>query len=281
MREDWRSVGEGIWRRQGTGPHIAVVGSLHGDEPAGAAVVEELLRDHGLDWEAAGDPTVTLAVGNPQALALGERGTTPEADLNRLFGDGDRPAAVESERVEALKEALRGVDRLLDIHQTSCETPPLAVGPDTGAHRLAARALGLEVLVTAAGALYGGGMLAEWVDREGGLGLTVETGRKGTTFALAMARDLALRFLFPDDTRPGSPTVRVYRLELAVPAPRAPLSFRRELGNTTPVSEGEIIGASPDGPLVIPWTGAVFLPREEAAPGEPCLLLARDLGEVP
>ena len=190
---DWRVVGPGIWRREGTGPHLGVVGSIHGDEPAGAQVIRELLAGRHLIPQGPDVPTITLAIGNPEALELGSRATSATVDLNRLFGGAEAPDGAEARRVDELKGAFAGVDRLLDIHQTACETPPLAVAPNTEPHREATRGLGLGVLVAAADRLYGGGMLSEWVDREGGLGLAVETGRKGTPEALNVARQVTSR----------------------------------------------------------------------------------------
>jgi len=67
----------------GDDPSVAVVGSIHGDEPEGARAIERLLND-GLDYDRA----VKYVVANPPALERGVR--CIDADMNRVFpGDPD------------------------------------------------------------------------------------------------------------------------------------------------------------------------------------------------
>lgn len=280
-----RPIGPEVWRHVGRGARLGLVGSVHGDEPAGAEVIRELVdsRDGGWGhevWEEGPDADVTLAIGNPRALELGMRGTLGGRDLNRLFGetepDGD---TYEEERARRLRAELAAVRRLVDLHQTACPTPPLAVGPSDPDHLAFAAALGLEVVVAGVEEVYGGAMVSEWIDRRGGLGLAVETGAKGTPEALAVAREVARRLVSGARAEPGA-KVRVYQVEEALPSPGPGLRFLRPLGNTSPVRAGEVLGISASGEVRVPRDGAVFLPRESALPGEPCLLLARDLGWV-
>jgi predicted deacylase len=63
----------------GSGPRVLVVGAIHGDEPAGIAVVRALERTH---------PRAELwlvPVLNPDGLAAGTRGNAHGVDLNRNF----------------------------------------------------------------------------------------------------------------------------------------------------------------------------------------------------
>jgi murein peptide amidase A len=63
----------------GTGPRILVVGSIHGNEPAGIAIVRALERTH---------PKVDLWLVpalNPDGLAAGTRQNAHGVDLNRNF----------------------------------------------------------------------------------------------------------------------------------------------------------------------------------------------------
>lgn len=277
VRADWEQVAPSVWRRRGQGPALALVGSIHGDEAHGAQVIREWVAA-GLPSSGAIDPDVILAIGNPDALELDQRGTVAGADLNRMFtvepGSGE---TAEHQRCGELRGALEGVQRLLDLHQTSCETPPLAVGPATDAHVNETARLGLGILVSGVEAIYGGGMLSEWVDRRGGIGLAVETGRKGTQASLHVARDVAQRFLAGVPHEPTGP-VRVYEIQEPLFAPAPGLRFVRALGNTTPVMAGEVLGTTDGSPLRAPGDGAIFLPREIQDTKRPCLLFARDLG---
>jgi len=276
VSSDWERVAPSVWRRPGDGPALAVVGSLHGDEGHGNAVIRELLAT---SLPEMGAREVILAVGHPEAVELGERGTSPGADLNRLFAvdaqiSGDTP---EERRCRALQEALQRVGWLLDLHQTSCPTPPLAVGPATDQHLGQTARLGLEFLVTGVERVYGGGMVSEWIDRRGGVGLAVETGQKGTAASLEVARVVTRRFLTPSDEGMGKP-VRIYEIVEAVCSPAPGLRFVRPLGNTSPVVAGEILGVTDGSPLRAPGDGAIFLPREVSDANRPCLLFARDMG---
>jgi murein peptide amidase A len=69
----------------GPGPRVLVVGCIHGNEPAGIAIVRALERTH---------PHADLwlvPVLNPDGLARGTRQNAHGVDLNRNFGAGWRP----------------------------------------------------------------------------------------------------------------------------------------------------------------------------------------------
>ena len=277
---NWEELGPGLWRRRGDGPRLAVVGGMHGDESAGAAIIEILRRGEPALWQRAPRADVTLAIGNPEALRLGERQTPAGTDLNRLFGeDPGRGETYEHGRAAALREALRGVELLVDLHQTTCTTPPVAVAPDSDSHLRFAAALGVQNLVTGMASLYGGTMLSEWVDAQGGIGLTVETGQKGSAEAEGAAYEIIRRFLTAGSSAPRTAgRIRVYRFAAPLPCPGPGLRFTRRLGNTSRIRQGEVLGTWDGGELCAAADGSVFLPREDAPEGAPCLLLTQDEG---
>ncbi|MEE2779498.1 MAG: succinylglutamate desuccinylase/aspartoacylase family protein [Myxococcota bacterium] len=278
MNSDWDRMAPSVWRRGGDSPALAVVGSMHGDEAHGAQVIRELLES-GAQW--ASNREVILAIGNPEAVEIGSRGTTPEADLNRLFAVDARNAgdSPEERRCRELQDALQGAASLLDLHQTSCTTPPLAVGPATDEHLAQTARLGLRILVSGVERVYGGGMISEWIDRRGGVGLAVETGQKGTEASLEIARDVTRRFLTSrEEETGGDGKVRVYEITEAVCPPASGLRFVRPLGNASSVVAGEVLGTTTGAPLRAPGDGAIFLPREVSGTNRPCLLFARDMG---
>ncbi|MFB6115305.1 MAG: succinylglutamate desuccinylase/aspartoacylase family protein [Candidatus Nanohalobium sp.] len=99
-------------------PEYTVVGSLHGDEPAGKNAIVSIL-DEGFEFRKP----VQFIIGNERALEKEVRYT--ECDLNRSFpGDKDsddyemRLAAEIMEQVEGTK--------LLDIHTTHSYPHPFA-----------------------------------------------------------------------------------------------------------------------------------------------------------
>ncbi|MFH1399620.1 MAG: succinylglutamate desuccinylase/aspartoacylase family protein [Candidatus Woesearchaeota archaeon] len=102
------------------GPHIVLVGGIHGDETRSICELDDLIRMR----EIYGG-SVQLVAGNPEALAVGKRYV--DADLNRAF-PGDPNSAVYEERLacELLRE-LAKCDFVLDVHTTTAKTPPLII----------------------------------------------------------------------------------------------------------------------------------------------------------
>jgi predicted deacylase len=282
MVSEFEEVADTIWRRRGGGRRLAIVGSVHGDETAGAQVIRELLEGDDRVWRRAGDVDLTLAIGNPRALQLGLRHTEDGEDLNRLFGaTHGQSSGYEGARVGVLKQHLGHAEVLLDLHQTSCTTPPVAVVHDSPEHLRVAAALGVTHAVVGIEAVYTGMMLSRWMDAQGAIGITVETGQKGTEEAAAAAGEVARRFL----TSGGSASatggkIRRYRLERALPTPGPGLAFARALGNTTHVRAGELLGRYEGGELLAPSNAVVFLPSAGAEEGAPCMLLATDEGVI-
>jgi len=91
-------------------PSIAVVGSIHGDEPCGRDGIEAVLAD-----PPAVNQPVKFIVVNEQALAAGKRYI--ETDLNRVF-PGDPESDVTELRLAAeLAEELQGCT-VLSLHST-------------------------------------------------------------------------------------------------------------------------------------------------------------------
>lgn len=267
---NWIHRASGVLHRPGdSGLTVAVVGSLHGDEPAGAATLRRIQSWPESRW-AGCRHSVVLAVGNPAALALGVRAVPGHPDLNRCFGTGE---GRDDPRAAALRDALSDVDVLLDLHQTRREIPPLAVLPD-GGEALAlslARRLGLGVAVSGAALAYGRAMLADWVVGRGGRALTVELGSVADPGCVDRAEALAHALLFDEDRRTP---VRVWQIKSILRCPGADLRFLRPLVNESAVHAGERLGTSGGGDLVAPEDGVVFLPTEHAEPGSPAALFA-------
>ncbi len=275
-------IEEGLWLRRGLSGKrrsLAIVGSMHGDEGDGATVVRELTDpDHPL-WEASRDE-VWLVIGNPRALQAGTRGSEEGADLSRYFGpeagDGDDDGPeYERERAALLRKWLKPVDSLLDLRQTKVPTPPLAVVRDTPHHLKAVGQIGLNLAIVGRSEAAQETTLASLIDRSGGIGITAEVGQVGTARALDTARSTAVRFL----TGSAEPAVvHVIEITEALHVPATGLQFARPLANGTEVHKGEVIATCDAGQIRLTKDAVVFLPREDAALGEPFVLLARERG---
>jgi len=187
-RHDERRVGRVVGERPG--PTLLVVGSLHGNEPAGVGGLERLfatLTDgSGMRGEIVG------LIGNVAALAAGRRYLTE--DLNRMWRR-DRVRAVRdlaAERRSAEEREMAALDAeigravrdaraagqplyLLDLHTTSGGGPAFCVLEDTLPNRRFAYALeaplvlGLEEEVS--------GTLTHWLADEGVVTVGFEAGQ--------------------------------------------------------------------------------------------------------
>jgi hypothetical protein len=221
---------------------------------------------------------LTLVVANLTALERGTRGSVDGADLNRQFGEDPlRGADYECERAQEIRQVLAGVSLLVDLHQTHLPIPALAVVRDTPQHLLWAARAGLSMAVVGAERIYGDTLLADFVNRSGGVGITVETGQAGTGAAMAVAES-TLRALWtpaPWDAPNDDAHLEVWEIQEALPSPGPDLTFLRPLENASPVQDGEVLGESVQGQVIAPADGIVFLPREGQPTGSPCLVFAR------
>lgn len=290
MKQGIHERGHKIWTYKPPkpqGPVLAVVGSMHGDERFGAQVIQEVLStDHPLWKTNASRHTIHFIVGNPDALELNQRTRNQGLDLNRLFGEEglsqDDQHLYENNRVNEIKAVLHDADVLIDLHQTSCPSPPVAVIPQKKEHRTLARALGIKIGVLGAQETYGPKMISDWFNSAGKLGITIETGQIGTQPALECAREVLTRFLSADwSLCANQETIRLYQIREHLTCPGASFEWVVELGNTSHVQKGDVLGTSREGPLHAPFDCATFLPQIAPRAGAPCVLLADDLGERP
>ncbi len=164
-----RYVGQSACRfeaRGRPGPALTILGGVHGNELVGIAVVEKLLeamaelakvKSRSRTEGAVMRGSLTLAIGNPAAVARKTRGSQDHADLNRCFGsevvvdfddndDDDGGAAgsgiaddAERARARLLAPLLAASDILVDLHATNKPSPPfIRVGGAFGERHFAA-----------------------------------------------------------------------------------------------------------------------------------------------
>lgn len=104
-------------------PEITVVGSIHGDEPAGKKAIERILEEN-LEYKRP----VKFITANEKAVEKGERYL--DADLNRSF-PGDKQSSLHEERLAAQILEEIGDSTVLDIHTTRSHPEPFATLKDT------------------------------------------------------------------------------------------------------------------------------------------------------
>jgi succinylglutamate desuccinylase len=201
----WRAGNTGIpgaWRFAAAepGPHLLVTAVVHGNEIAGAAVLERWLRE-GVRPRRG---TLTLCFANLAAFDRFDRADPTgsrfvDEDLNRIWGEeqlGSARRSSELERARALLPLVRQADVLLDLHSMLWPSDPLFIaGPGAGARDLG-RALGTPPLVICDEGHAAGMRLIDHAQfRAGARALLVEAGPHWEPETLAQMEDTAARLL--------------------------------------------------------------------------------------
>ena len=270
-----RELAPDLWRFDPpTSPsrRIGIVAGLHGDELGPVEIIRELSSPNHPLWTTC-PHQVTLVLGNPKAIALGLRSVPGGADFNRSFGDSSPQLEREADRIDAIKEHLRDVEILLDLHQTQLPIAPCAVCPPDKAHLELAKTIGAHQAVTGAEEAFSGGMLIDWAKQQGALALTLETGSIGDPDSgdVSLA---AIRALLTDSSAPSSPSLKVWRLVEPLRAPADDYRWTQNWHNGSLVSAGTVVANSSEGKLCTTVDGAIFLPKLAASAGEVCALQA-------
>jgi len=135
------------------GPHVALISLLHGNEIAGAVVLDGLLR-RGMR-PARG--TLTLGFANLAAFARWDPAQPTasrflDEDMNRLWNpavlDGPRRSS-ELDRARDMRPLIDTADVLLDLHSMLWPSDPLILSGPTARGLALASALGVPGLVVA------------------------------------------------------------------------------------------------------------------------------------
>ena len=186
-----------IDRESAGSTRVAIVGGIHGDEPAGVRIVERLAAElpsldpsdgGGIDGGAGSEGLVRLILANEPAIEAETRYT--DADLNRAFpGDAD---SEEYERALAprLAAELEGFDAVLALHTSHSAPPPFAIFSDlTASVRRTVTGLPVDHVVDASG------LRSTTLDSTIPNTVSIEVGRQGSEEAVEFGYEACLAFL--------------------------------------------------------------------------------------
>jgi predicted deacylase len=280
----------GLWTFESgrPGPHVAVTGLTHGNEPCGAWAISRLLS-------AAIRPAcgrLSLALVNLDAYRYFQPGLEAhtrflDRDMNRLWRDDwidEDDASREAARARELRPWLRTVDYLLDLHSTWHVARPFFVLADIAKTRALADAMAWPVTqqVMPGGCAEGRHLIDYGRFSDPGdpaVALTVECGRHFARDAAEAAWWAALRFLVVTGVLPEPEGAA-----LGAPAPSGSLSrwrthaphvvagedfeLLRGWDGFEPVTAGNAIGRDGGADIVAPVDGVVLSPRPRPRPGE-------------
>jgi predicted deacylase len=253
-----------LWRFSGKGGmRIGILAGMHGDEPAAIRLIHELAHSDHPFWKDC-PHEVLFGIGNPAAVAIEKRAGPDGVDLNRAFSTHSHP------RARVLCDAFQGVDSVLDLHQTHLPISPCAVCADHPESLRLAAQLGATQAVTGTEALYENGLFTDWVTRQGGIGITLETGQVGDPKAYATAKEAVRRLLLPTAARPQSTEILVWKMLQPLYAPAGAYQFAREFHNGSRVKKGELIAKGENSDVYALADGALFLPKLGQTQDQPC-----------
>jgi len=279
----------GAVQGQNPGATLIVIGSMHGNEPAGRdagrAIIETIEAQGGLRCGR-----LVALVGNRRAAATGTQRYLEE-DLNRMF----TPRRVHEARtmdpalrspemselvelVEALEDEVvraRGPMFLVDIHTVSSKSPPFAAVEDSLRGRGFARRFGLPLVLGFEEELEG--LLSDYFTGAfDGVGLVVEAGAHRDANAAAIAEAVIWRALegvgLIDHGEHDSALLessaagfsnRVFDLRFRHVIESEDFEIAEQIHAFEPVSTGEVIGEESQKPVIVPEPGLVFMPNRQ------------------
>lgn len=158
---------------------LSLFAITHGNETAGLGILNDFLYQLISRPELLEFP-LGIALGNPEAALAGKRYL--DRDLNRSFGFSDR-SLKEPARTEVLESLLKKSWYFIDFHQTRKKnTEPFFIFPYNKKSYEFARTLAPEIpLVThwSGGFSKEGSCSDEFHNKNGGVGITIETGQNG------------------------------------------------------------------------------------------------------
>lgn len=173
------------------GPHVVVMGGVHGDELCGIAAY------HWLQQEAWKNNRlikgkVTVILGNPRAAALNTRCT--EEDLNRCY-DGKLHQSYEGMRVKEIISVLDRCDALLDIHSTSSPSVPMTCSDGMEETLSLCKVLGVPYITLGWGGKVEGEASDEYMAHQKKIGITLECGQHTEEGSIVFAQEAVNTFL--------------------------------------------------------------------------------------
>ncbi|MBT8496269.1 MAG: succinylglutamate desuccinylase/aspartoacylase family protein [Deltaproteobacteria bacterium] len=268
-------------------PWIAVVGSLHGNEPCGLRAMERLKEQAERGALPLKRGTVILVHGNPEATRHNLRHTRDGADLNRLF-DFEFEAlirreswAYEHERAIALRPIFESVDGAIDLHSATEPTPPFVITTSAQGSSDLGRAIGLAHVTRGWEDLniLSGKVFLALLTKRGKPAIAVECGQHHSPEADNTAYKAATRFLIALDVLEGE-IVTQTEVELldvirALRKPSEDFRFSQRLSGLQLLTEGTVIGSDGDITVSVSEDRYAVLPNDRVHIGGDMLFLAR------
>ena len=278
----------GAWSftAEAPGPHVAVMALNHGNEIAGAILLDRWLRA-GLRPRAG---RLSLVFANLDAYARFSPDDPTasrflEQDFNRIW---DRELlegagrSSELRRARVLRPLLESADVVLDLHSMLWPSDPLMLVADTNAEALAL-SVGTPPLVVCDPGHQAGRRLIDHLSTQGRQSLLLEAGSHWEEATVALMEEASLRLLTLCGLRPGvlQPRLaRLARVSLAVTARSADFGFVRPYrGGDVIAAGGTLVARDGEAEIRTPHDDCLLvMPSLRTAPGLTAVRFARFVG---
>lgn len=293
--EDGFMIAPSATKTKGRRPYsLTFLGVIHGNETAGVAVLNEVVRMLALQPEFL-NFSLALIIGNPDA---GEKNIRfIERDLNRSFG-GRASTTREEKRAQELEKILAQTEYLVDFHQTKEKAEhPFFIFPYTRQGFEFAHAIDTRIpIVTHWGDPFSeeGRCTDEYTNSMGGVGITIELGQNGldeyqiaagfrvATMAMAAVRRSFEGVAMSTMTSPtDAKNIETYTWAQVLPFPASQDAFL-EPGwyNFKQVDKGALLGAIDGKKIYAEVSGKVLFPQypkrtDPRLPTELCRIMRR------
>ncbi len=273
---------EAVWIAQADsqGPTVAILGGVHGDEPAGIEVVKSSLNALAIDTG-----TVILMLGNMAAQGVAR---FKDVNLNRSFREltseeqqqdfADLPYEVQ--RAQTLLPYLDTSDAALDLHDFTNPSKPFIITERNGLQT--ARYIGAPIISFGWTQTEPGGSDG-YMSCRGKEGLCYELGQKQYPQQnIARGHGAVQRFLISQGLLEGDVTPLFDNPELvetseAFIRTADNFAFVRDFGNFELLNTGEPIAVHGDNEIRASEGQVIIFPMKDAAIGEEAFTLGRRL----
>ncbi len=268
---------EKVWQFESAtpGPHLLVIGGVHGNELTGILVVEALRDAFTSGARTLASGTLTLALGNPRAIERGTRGSTDAADLNRLFSQtrfaAQPDGTYEDARARELASLLASATVLVDIHSTNKPSEPFLACKATPVHERVYRWFDATKVVTDPRYVLAGGepgTTDEYAELFGVVGICYESGQAADTTRSNVVLDGIVHLMQDSGLLSGTPTLpdqtkELFELSEALVLTTDGFAFADGLGQRSfeEVRAGQTIGLVGERPTVASEDGVIVFPK--------------------
>lgn len=262
------------------GPCVVIMGGIHGNEPLGVMVINELKKFLKKDMV---NGEIFLILGNPKAYQKKQRFI--DCDLNRIFHlKFSKKLNTEEHRALEIAPILKKADYLLDIHSTQKPSIPFIYTTAKASHFKLANIFETKFIVTSSKkfkALKSTISTDNFVDNHGGIGITYESGWNEDLTKFSTALEKSKKFLstvgaLSTNYTDKKPTTQIH---LEVQGILTPLSkdfkFTKDYSNFDLVKSGKTIAKDKNKSIKRPYNCYIVFPKKEIEPGKTACYLAK------